>query len=223
MTGTDRNGIYTYSGDDVAADWPTLLNLGVSSVSNAISKLRQSSIYKANNAAAANTLRDTLVAAGVTPSATDPILIYLTSNGRIIAWDGATWKSDGSNITSWLITGSEVATPATPITNAILVGSRGEASRFREEAGSTVIRVPAPLDPKFTGFISLARKYTGIATALITNGDVWSFGGNIGGAGYGWDKVKNNEGVIVRVPYVARGAAPGSLIRINYAIKGWEA
>ena len=33
MTGTDRNGIYTYSADDTAADWLTLLNLGVSSVS----------------------------------------------------------------------------------------------------------------------------------------------------------------------------------------------
>ena len=54
MTGTDRNGIYTYSADDIAADWPTLLNLGVSSVSGVITKLRQSSVYKANNAAAAN-------------------------------------------------------------------------------------------------------------------------------------------------------------------------
>ena len=48
MTGTDRNGIYTYSADDTAADWPTLLNLGVSSVSGVITKLRQSSIYKAH-------------------------------------------------------------------------------------------------------------------------------------------------------------------------------
>lgn len=223
MTGTDRNGIYTYSGDDTAADWPTLLNLGVSSVSNVITKLRQSSVYKANNAAAANALRDTLIAAGITPTPTDPILVYLTSNGRIIAWDGTSWKTDGSNITSWLVAGSEVATPATPITNAILAGQRGEASRFREEAGTAIIRVPTPVDPKYTGHMALARKYTGIATTIITNGDGAAFGGLICSAGFGWDKVKDNEGRIVRVPYVARGSTPGNIIRVNYAIKGWEA
>lgn len=223
MTGTDRNGIYTYSADDTAADWPTLLNLGVSSVSGVITKLRQSSVYKANNAAAANALRDTLIAAGVTPTATDPILVYLTSNGQIIAWDGANWKADGSNITSWLVAGSEVATPATPITNAILAGRRGEASRFREEVGTAIIRVPAPIDNKYTGHMPLARKYVGIATTLITNGDGAAFGGLICSAGFGWDKVKNNEGQIVRVPYVAKGAKPGNLIRLNYSIKGWEA
>lgn len=223
MAGTDPNGIYTYSGDDTAANWPTLLNMGMSSVSNVITGLRRSSVYKANNAAAANTLRDNLIKAGVTPSATDPILIYLTSNGQIIAWDGNTWKADGSNISSWVITGSEVATPSTPITRGILVGSRGEASRFREEVGTSVIRVPTPPDPHYTGFLTLARKYVGIATAIITNGDVWSFSGNIGAAGYGFDRVKDNEGNIVRVPYVAWGARPGNLIRVNFVIKGWEA
>ena len=223
MTGTDRNGIYTYSGDDTAADWPTLLNLGVSSVSNVISKLRQSSIYKANNAAAANSLRDALIAAGITPTATDPILIYLTSNGQIIAWDGATWKADGSNITSWLITGSEVATPATPITNAILAGRRGEASRFREECGTTVFRQGAPPDQKWSGFIPLSRKYTGIATAILSNGNAFQFGGVIGSAGWGWDKARNNDGQIVRIPYYARGVKAGTWVTINYVVKGWEA
>ena len=223
MTGTDPNGIYTYSADDTAANWPTLLNMGMSSVSNVITGLRRSSVYKANNAAAANILRDNLIKAGVTPSATDPILIYLTSNGQIIAWDGNAWKADGSNISSWMIAGSEVASPATPITGGILVGSRGEASHFREEVGTSVIRVPTPPDPRYTGFMSLTRKYTGIATAIFSNGDLWSFGGNVGGAGYGYDRVKNNDGQIVRLPYIAYGARPGSLIRINYIIKGWEA
>ena len=164
-----------------------------------------------------------IFAAGITPTATDPILVYLTSNGQIIAWDGANWKADGSNITSWLVAGSEVATPATPITNAILAGRRGEASRFREEVGTAIIRVPAPIDNKYTGHMPLARKYVGIATTLITNGDGAAFGGLICSAGFGWDKVKNNEGQIVRVPYIAKGAKPGNLIRLNYSIKGWEA
>lgn len=223
MTGTDPNGIYTYSGDDIASDWPTLLNLGVSSVSNVITSLRQSSIYKAHNAQAANALRDRLIAAGVAPTATDPILIYLTSNGQIIAWDGATWKTGGSDITSWVVTGSQVATPATPITGALLAGQRGEASRFREEAAAALIRVPPPTDPKWTAFLGLARKYVGIATALFTNGDAWSFPGHVGCAGHGWDRVTDNNGYIVRVPFVAFGAKPGSFIRINYSIKGWEA
>lgn len=71
--------------------------------------------------------------------------------------------------------------------------------------------------------MALARKYTGIATTIITNGDGAAFGGLICSAGFGWDKVKDNEGRIVRVPYVARGSTPGNIIRVNYAIKGWEA
>lgn len=223
MPQTDSNGLVVYTADDTAADWPTLLNMGMSSVSNVVTGLRRSSVYKANNAQAANALRDRLIAAGITPTATDPILVYLTSNGQIIAWDGDAWKADGSNITSWMIAGSEVASPATPITGGIIVGSRGEASRFREEVGTSVLRVPAPPDPRYTGFMNLSRKYTGIATAIFSNGDLWSFAGNIGGAGYGFDRVKNNEGLIVRMPYIAYGAKPGSLIRINYIIKGWEA
>ena len=97
-----------------------------------------------------------------------------------------------------------------------------EASPFREEVGTSVIRVPTPPDPRYTGFMSLARKYVGIASAIFSNGDLWSFGGNVGGAGYGYDRVKNNDGQIVRLPYIAYGARPGSLIRVNYIIKGWE-
>ena len=142
MTGTDSNGIYTYSGDDIAANWPTLLNMGMSSVSNVITGLRRSSVYKANNAAAANTLRDNLIKSGVTPSATDPILIYLTSNGQIIAWDGATWKADGSNISSWMITGSEVATPAA--SSSANAGKPAASARKWEPASSACPHRPTP-------------------------------------------------------------------------------
>lgn len=219
----DRNGVYIYSADDTVNTWEAFLNLGQNSVSNAISKLRSNSVYKAADEAGANTLRDSLLRTGVVPSASSPILVYLTKNGKIIAWDGNAWKQDGNTLAASSRVPGEVADLKTPkVGNSILCGVKGPDEKMRMEAGSVVTRVETSQNHFTSGYLHLLNKYSGIATAILTNGDGYVTGDHVLCASAYWlDWKPGSDGLYQAVPYRIFGVSSGHMIRINYIVVGW--
>lgn len=219
----DKNGVYIYSADDTVNSWEAFLNLGQNSVSNALNKLRTNSLYKATDITQANSIRDNLTKTGITPSASNPILVYLTSNGKIIAWDGNSWKQDGNALSSILTSPSETTDlKITKTGNGYLCGVKGTDDKIRMEAGSYVATVQANQNNKASGSIKLQNKYTGIQTFIGVNGDPYTTGNNVlSPAAYWLDAKQDNNGYFTHAPFKVFGVASGINVRINYMLVGW--
>jgi len=223
MGAVNQNGIYIYSPEDTVSTWEGLLNLGMNSVSNVVSGLRLNSVYKTSSVSGANTIRDQLVASGVTPSAASPILVYNTTNGKFMAWDGATWKLNGDDLSKWMTTADKVLTPAAPVTGALNWGSVGSAEKLRMESGTAVSRVEY-ISAQRTGhaYFGLKNYYTGISTVICSNGDAEAFGRVISADDNNWPTVVvDSTTVCNRIRTLCPGATRGQLVRINYIVIGW--
>lgn len=214
----NKHGIYIYSPDDTVSTWEGLLNLGANSVSNVVAALRQDVVYKVATADAANQKRDALVASGLTPTPSNPFLMYLTGTGKFVTWDGASWKMNGDAIQSWTTSPSGTTDPGTPKQGVSLLGVEGPAEKLHMEYGSSVARVVSVSGNARTT-LTLKNQYTGIATAVLSNGAPEVFRGTIGANDRGF--TKNPNGSYSSLPVACPGAAIGSLVRINYLVVGW--
>ena len=214
----NQHGIYIYSPDDTVSTWEGLLNLGMNSVSNAVASLRADVVYKVATADAANNKRDALVASGLTPTPSNPFLMYLTGTGKFVTWDGSAWKMNGDAIQSWTTPPDGTLDPNTPGQGALLLGKSGSADKHHMEYGSSVVRVTSVSGHARTT-LSLKNQYVGIATAIVSNGAPEIFRGTIGTHDRGFSQ--NPNGSYSSLPIACPGAPVGGLIRINYLVVGW--
>lgn len=222
----DNNGIYKYSAEDTVSTWETFMNLGMNSVSTAIGNLRMNSVYKAGNQAQANALRDSLIAGGLTPSTANPILIYLTGEGKILAWDGAAWRKNGDAVSHWNTVGVDALNTQTASSGYMLWGKAGPMEKYHLESATAVVRVqytPGGSTWKRHAYIQLKNKYQGISSIITSNGDVEAYDRPFSTDDDNWDSVLNPDGTCSRFRLLCSGAKVGSLLRVNYLVIGWVA
>ena len=96
MGTTDKNGVYKYDTSDTVASWPTFMNLGMNSVSNALSIGVPKYVYTASSQSDANTKATTMKNNGFTPSSSAPFFFYRTDQKVIYAYDGTSWSTVGT-------------------------------------------------------------------------------------------------------------------------------
>lgn len=228
MGTVDANGVYKYSASDTVSTWESFLNLGMNSVSNALSTLRLNSVYKANTMTEANALRDSLTTSGgLTPTASNPLIVYLIGEGKFLSWDGAAWKKNGDAVTEWNTPADNVLTPGTPVSGALLWGKRGAAEKYHMETGTAVCRITelATMNNGKPGsshaYLSLKNKYTGLSTAVMSNGDAEAYNRVFSSDDSNWNSLKNADGTISKIRLICPGGKVGNLIRVNYIVVGW--
>lgn len=219
MGAVDQNGVYKFSADDTVSTWEGLLNLGMNSVSNAVGALRQDVVYKVANGTEANIRRDALVASGLTATPENPFLFYVTGDGKFAAWDGSAWKMNGDAVSSWTTAPSGTLGNNQAGSSAILAGSEGGAERFHMEYGTSVMQMFSR-NGVAAADLWLKKRYSGIATAIISNGAPESFRGVIGAHDSGY--VLDN-GAYTKIPLSCPGGNIGWWIRVNYIVLGWLA
>ena len=219
MGSVNKQGVWIYDADDTVSTWEGLLNLGASSLTNTLSEIRRDSVYKAANQAAANTVRDRVVARGVVPTKADPILVYLSDTGRFIAWDGAAWNRDGASLSAWNVAGDGTADLGAGESHAgiLVMGKAGHQDKLRFEHGSSVIKTGSAR----TAWIPLKNKYSGISTVLACNGDHISSNILIGPTGRNWRGHLGGGSPASTIEVAALGVPPGTMIRVNYLVIGW--
>ena len=213
MGAVDSNGVWKYDAADTVSTWEGFLNLGMNSVSNVITNLRMNSVYKAGSASLANTMRDNLVAGGLTPTAANPILIYRTDMGVFLAWDGTAWKQNGNTLSNWSITGdSEAGLPNQVFSNAVWLGTKGAFDKFVIESGNCTIQ----LDGNRTADVPLKRQYVGLSAGFASLAYNTYYGTLITRAPF-----KSSGTPIKAFGIQAPQGSPGDYIQINYLVLGW--
>lgn len=224
----DKNGVYIYSAEDTLSTWEAFMNLGMNSVSTAIGNLRSNAVYKAANQTQANAVRDNLVANGITPSAANPILIYLTGEGKFLAWDGTAWKKNGDAVSEWNTVGTDALNTQTAASGYMLWGKAGNMSKYHIETGTAVLRAQstgsAARDKQGWrhAYLGLKSKFTGISTALLCNGDAEAYSKVFSSDDNEWGPaVLNADGTCSKIRVLCPGAKTGALLRVNYMIVGW--
>ena len=229
MGAVDSNGVWKYDAADTVSTWESFLNLGMNSVSNAITDLRMNSVYKAASEAEAGTVRDNLVASGLVPTPANPIMIYITTKGKFMAWDGSGWKRNGDAVENWARTGTvDLDSTATELSKGVLWGKVGTAEAYTIESGTAVVTCGT----KWTsggkvvgayGYFSLGNAYTGISTVSLANGDADTMRLPFSSDDDGWDNtVKNANGNVVKIRVICPGTSVGKKVRVNYIIIGWR-
>lgn len=215
MGALNKNGIWVYSPEDTVSTWEGLLNLGMNSVSNAVGELRQNSLYKAANESGANAIRDRVVASGVTPTADNPIVVYITNTGSFFAWDGANWRKDGLDPSAWMATGNVALVETDPKVqnNVLMWGVRGQSSKFVIETGVSIVSIDTREGSKTYARLRLQNNYAGIATVLVNNADLYSHGYAIAAS-----SVENKNTVWLQTP----NAVVGNYCRVGYSVYGWK-
>ena len=96
MGTTDKNGVYKYDTSDTVASWPTFMNLGMNSVSNALSIGVPKYVYTASSQSDANTKATAIKNNGFTPSSSAPFFFYRTDQKMMYAYDGTSWTAIGT-------------------------------------------------------------------------------------------------------------------------------
>lgn len=84
----DSRGIYIYSQEDSVNDWPSFLNLGMSSVSNALAEVRSHGVYTASSVTDMMSKKNLIAGKGATASPSDPVYFYRSDLARFVKWDG---------------------------------------------------------------------------------------------------------------------------------------
>lgn len=84
----DSRGIYIYSQEDSVNDWPSFLNLGMSSVSNALAEVRSHGVYTASSVTDMMNKKNLIASKGATASPSDPVYFYRSDLARFVKWDG---------------------------------------------------------------------------------------------------------------------------------------
>ncbi len=219
MGSVNKQGVWIYDADDTVSTWEGLLNLGQNALSSSLEQIRRDSVYKAANQAAANTVRDRVVATGVKPTKADPILVYLSDTGRFIAWDGASWNRDGASLSAWNVSGDGTADlgAGESVSGVMVMGKAGSQDKLRFEHGSAVIRTGSAR----TAWIPLKQAYQGISTVIAVNGDAVSSNVLIAPTGRNWRGHLGGGSPATTIEVAAKGVAPGTMVRINYLVIGW--
>ena len=93
MATTDANGIVQFTGTDSISNLPATLNTLGSSVSSAITDVRDDLIYKASSATDATSKKNALAAAGIVGTTANPLIFFRTDTGIIYTWDGSAWAA----------------------------------------------------------------------------------------------------------------------------------
>ena len=229
MGAVDSNGVWKYDAADTVSTWESFLNLGMNSVSNAITNLRMNSVYKAASEAEAGTVRDNLVASGLVPTPANPIMIYITTNGKFMAWDGSGWKRNGDAVENWARTGTvELNSTTTELSNGMLWGKVGTAEAYTIESGTAVVKASTQWTSGGRkigsyGYFSLSNRYTGISTVCLANGNAEAMTLAFSSDDNGWDNsVKDANGRVQKIRVVCPGSSVGKLLRVNYIVIGWR-
>lgn len=95
MGTTDNNGIWKYDLSDSVNGWPAYMNLGMNSISNALTVIRQNTLYKASSLADANTKVAGLKASGLTPSAANPFVFTRSDTNSLWSYNNSAWTELG--------------------------------------------------------------------------------------------------------------------------------
>lgn len=109
MGSVDNNGIWKYDEDDAINGWSPYMNLGMNSVSKAVTTLRQNSVPNATSLSDANTKVAALKAQGLTPSTSNPFLFMRTDTKTIWSYDNSTWKELYVSDSNWKGHGGSIA------------------------------------------------------------------------------------------------------------------
>lgn len=91
MGTVDNNGVYKYTEDDTVNGWAPYMNLGMNSVSNALSDARHRLVYTASSQADANSKLAELKTSGINPTASSPVFFWLTDTSNLWVNNGVTW------------------------------------------------------------------------------------------------------------------------------------
>ena len=229
MGAVDSNGVWKYDAADTVSTWEGFLNLGMNSVSNAITNLRMNSVYKAASEAEAGTVRDNLVASGLVPTPANPIIVYITTNGKFMAWDGSGWKRNGDAVENWARTGTVALDSTVPeMSKGVLWGAVGTPEAYTIESGTAVVTCGTKWYSRGKlvgayGYFSLGNSYTGISTVSLANGDAGSMRLPFSSDDDGWDSnVKDANGHVNRIRVICPGSNAGKKVRVNYIVIGWR-
>ena len=168
MGATDNNGIWKYDTSDAINGWPAYMNLGMNSVSNALTVIRQNTLYKASSLADANTKVSGLKASGLTPSTANPFIFTRSDTHTLWSYDNSAWIELG---------------PVNPVTSnaakqMVLSGTKSWSGDLSANAstGNTSITFPKAFSsaPVVVAVSSNAR-----LTASISSITATGFQGNI--------------------------------------------
>ena len=88
----DKSGVYFYTQNDTVNDWPSFLNLAMSSISNALNEIRLRLVYTVSNQTDMVNKKNAVVAQGVEPNSFQPLLFLRMDNNKFYKWDGSSFN-----------------------------------------------------------------------------------------------------------------------------------